>query len=237
MPNSFFQFRQFRIVQDRCAMKVGTDGVLLGAWTPCSSARHVLDVGTGTGLLALMLAQRCPGASVEAVEIDPDAAAQAADNVRSSPWHDRILVRCTSFQAFAAQSLARFDTIVCNPPYFRSSLHSPDARRTAARHADGLPLDQLVSGVVRLLSPDGAFSVVLPLPEGESLLRLCLSAGLFLRRRTWVYPMRRSPQPKRVLLSFGFSDAPAREDSLVIEEADRHDYSDAYRRLTSAFYL
>lgn len=236
-PNPYFQFRQFRIVQDHCAMKVGTDGVLLGAWAPCSSAHRVLDVGTGTGLLALMVAQRNPLALIDAVEIDADSARQAAQNVSASPWHDRIRIHCQEFQAFASQSHGKYGLIISNPPYFRDALRSPDTRRTSARHDDCLSLEELVRGVTMLLDEDGLFSVVMPVCEGALLTDLCLLGGLFLRRRTWVFPMRRSAQPKRVLMTFSSARGECGEDQLVIEEDHRHEYSEDYRRLTEAFYL
>ena len=161
MSNDYFQFRQFTVRQSRCAMKVGTDGTLLGAWAtvppkPC----RVLDIGTGTGLVALMLAQRFPQASVTALDIDSEAVLQARENVQSSPFADRIEV----IQADAADFDAKepFDVVVSNPPYFEQSLECPDQQRTLARHAASLTYTQLTRTAFRLLGDEGTFSVVIP---------------------------------------------------------------------------
>ena len=148
MSDSSFLFKQFIVHHDRCAMKVGTDGVLLGAWAPVDQAHTALDVGTGTGLVALQLAQRNPHLRVTAVEIDAPAAAQAAENVAGSPWPDRIEVVCADFNDF--QPDGRFDLIVSNPPYFVDALPCPDRQRNTARHAGGLNYDLLFRRSARL---------------------------------------------------------------------------------------
>ena len=154
MSNPYFDFKRFRIEQDRCSMKVGTDGVLLGAWFPMERGFSVLDVGTGTGLVAIMAAQRGAG-SVTAVEIDPEASQQASENAANSPFKDLISVQCADFAHFTAQ--LRFDRIVCNPPYFVDSLTCPQDQRTLARHTITLTYEQLMRTAYKLLKNDGMF--------------------------------------------------------------------------------
>ena len=161
MSNPYFQFKQFTVWHDKCAMKVGTDGVLLGAWASVRNAHKILDVGTGTGLVALMLAQRSlPDADIVALEIDKAAAGQAGENVARSPWKERIEVVQADFRNY--QSSDKFDVIVSNPPYFVDSLECPDQQRNAARHNDSLTYEELLEGVAGLLAEDGAFTIVIP---------------------------------------------------------------------------
>jgi len=237
-----FRFKQFAICQDRCAMKVGTDGVLLGAWASVRpSDRRVLDIGTGTGLIALMMAQRtarpgdASGAEPLIVGIDVEQVAQARENAAASPWGGRILFAQCPVQEFSAGE--RFDLIVSNPPFFVDSLTCPDACRTTARHAVQLSYGELCAAVVRLLAPGGRFAVVLPLPESERFLSVCRGA-LFVRRRTEV---RTTPRraPKRVLLEFAArpsGEAPERTE-LVVGTGAHEEYTPEYRALTRDFYL
>ena len=155
-----FRFKQFAVRQDRCPMKVGTDGVLLGAWAEVRPGdRRMLDVGTGTGLIALMLAQRS-AARITAVDVDAECATQAAENFAASPWADRLDAVAVAVQRY--DPVERFDLIVSNPPYYVDSLLSPDEGRNTARHAAGLPFGELAAAVVRLLAPGGRFALVLP---------------------------------------------------------------------------
>lgn len=237
MANQYFQFKQFVVRHDRCAMKVGTDGVLLGAWARVERAATLLDIGTGTGLIALMAAQRNPQMHVVAVELDPEAARQAAENVQESLWADRMEVICTDVKDYAPGR--RFDAIVANPPYYRNSLKNSEARRTAARHADGLTYGDLLTCVGRLLADGGEFSVVIPFDASLDFIAAAAGRGLYLVRRTAVRTLDGVP-PKRALLAFrrGLSgtDDGISDDELVIETAG-HAYTDGYRRLTEDFYL
>lgn len=203
-------------------MKVGTDGVLLGAWFGLEPGQSVLDIGTGTGLIALMAAQRGAG-RVVAVEIEPDAAAQAMENVQASPWP--VTVQNVDISDYRPEQ--PFDRIVCNPPYFRDSLRCPDEGRRTARHNDSLSYEDLVSAVCRLLAPDGEFSVVLP--TGKDMIRIAQAAGLNVIRSTEVVtaPGR---QPKRVLLTF--SRQFRQPDSSVLDMTGAE-----YIGLVSDFYL
>lgn len=233
MSNPYFQFKQFTIYQDRCAMKVGTDGVLLGAWADVSSAHSILDIGTGTGLIALMVAQRS-GAFVTALEMDVEASKQALENVERSPWNEKIKVVNLSLQEY--DSLMKYDHIISNPPYFNQSLKSPKEGRTTARHTDTLSYDDLLKGVVRLLDEEGIFSVILPFSEKERFVTLAEQYNLYPARITEVLPTPIST-PKRFMAEFSFQQVECQQKSLIIESAGRHQYSDEYKQLTEQFYL
>ncbi len=231
-----FRFKRFTVHQDRCAMKVGTDGVLLGAWTPLRPTDlRLLDIGTGTGLIALMLAQRAPEAEVTGIDIDD--VSQARENAAASPWGERLHFVQTPVQAFAPAG--RFDRIVSNPPFFDATLPSPDAGRTTARHTVTLSFTELCDAVLRLLAPGGRFSVVLPHSE---VWRFLLAAGgrLTTLRRTDVRTTPRRPV-KRTLLELARTeeaegDAPVTGE-LVIGTGEHEGYTSEYRALTGDFYL
>lgn len=233
MSNSYFQFKQFTLHHERCAMKIGTDGVLLGAWAPVDHVKSILDVGTGTGLIALQLAQRCKEASITAIELNEAAAAQAAENVASSPWAHRVEVVCGDFRTFEAQ--APYDLIISNPPYFTSALRCPDAARTTARHADTLGLEILMRRAASMLAPQGRVSVVLPADAEHPALDAAWFSGLHPVQLTRVFT--RADKPcKRLLLTFSTQEMPCSTQQLTLREAD-NSYSAAYRSLTAPFYL
>lgn len=235
MPNDYFKFKQFTIHQDKCAMKVGTDGVLLGAWADCVNAQSVLDIGTGTGLIALMLVQRSK-AKIDAVEIDEAASIQAKENVDKSLWSDRIEIFNKSFQDFSNTTEKKYDLIVSNPPYFQNSLYAPDEKRTDARHNSNLKLDDLVFGAFKLLSEKGRLSIILPYVEGTMFILKAAEKGLYCVRQTNVLP-KPAREPKRLLLEFRKEKMPLVEQELIIELNKRHEYSEAYKNLTKDFYL
>jgi tRNA1Val (adenine37-N6)-methyltransferase len=230
-----FQFKQFTIHQDQCAMKVGTDGVLLGAWTDCSSAQRILDIGIGTGLIALMLAQRSK-AIIDGIEIDELATQQALQNVENSPWAERINIIHQSFQDFCNTQTKPYDLIVSNPPYFENSLKSPSASRTTARHTDSLTSLEIISACKKLLTKNGKLSLILPVQEGIECIVKAKEQGLYLQRKTTVIP-RRGAAVKRILLCVGFEDCICQEAELLIEMDSRHEYSEEYKELTRDYYL
>lgn len=213
-------------------MKVGTDGVLLGAWFPMERGFSVLDVGTGTGLVAIMAAQRGAG-SVTAVEIDPEASQQASENAANSPFKDLISVQCADFAHFTAQ--LRFDRIVCNPPYFRDSLRCPDAGRNTARHNDSLSYETLARCAASMLAPDGLLCVVLPFDAVGDFTKCASAYGLNLCLETDVITAP-GKQPKRSLLAYGFGGSVLRKDVLTICGSDGVETSD-YINLVREFYL
>ena len=228
-----FQFKQFTIHQQRSAMKVGTDGVLIGAWASVrANDRTILDIGTGTGLIALMLAQRNPEAEVVAVEIDSESAAQARDNVAASPWSDRVTVEECAVQDFVSD--LKFDLIVSNPPYFVDSQKCPDGSRNTARHTDTLSFSELMKAAERLLAPNGRFAVIVP---AESAMSVIAAGNMHLVRRCDVRT-KPSAQPKRVMLEFSprFEGAALREE-LTIGDGTNGGYSPEYVALTRDFYL
>lgn len=233
MPNPFFAFKQFTVRHDRCAMKVGTDGVLLGAWTDLTDSRRILDVGTGTGLIALMLAQRSAQTRITAIDIDPDAVSQAQENIQASPWKERVGASLQDLRTYTPDT--RFDTIVSNPPYFEDSLKSPDGQRNTARHTDTLSIHELLEKVAALLTPGGRFSVVLPFEQTGHLVDVAAACGLYPSRHTAVVTRPGLP-PKRTLMEFRRNPIHYRPDELVIE-LERHVYSEGYIALTRDFYL
>lgn len=231
-----FTFKRFSVSQMRSAMKVGTDGVLLGAWAHFTPEhRRILDVGTGTGLIALMAAQRTEawGAEVVAVEIDAPSAEDARENFARSEWDERLsLVEC-AVQEFCPDE--KFDHIISNPPYFVDSLLSPDASRTAARHTTSLSFDELALASARLLNPEGVLSLVLPYDAVADMTLAAARAGLFLVRREDV-SSKQNAAPLRSLLEFGFVPQPTLRTNLTIHISGG-DYSEEYRSLTKDFYL
>ena len=227
-----FRFKQFCVAQDRCAMKVGTDGVLLGAWA--EGGRCVLDIGTGTGLIALMLAQRYGDAAIEALEIDHAACLQAAENVADSPFSKQVRVIEGSLQTFVTDT--RYDAIVSNPPFYAAALHAPDRRRALARQTESLPFAELIRHARALLAPGGTFSVIVPTASADGFINLCALSGLLLKRRCEVCTVSGKP-PKRSLLAF--SDRRQGPAEVLTATMSYPDGSKTawYQALTSAFYL
>ncbi len=232
MSNNYFSFRRFTVFQQRCAMKVGTDGVLLGAWA--NGGRRVLDIGTGTGLVALMMAQRYEDACVTAIDIDNDAFQQAKENIQASPFADRITVIKGDICRW--QEEMPYDAIVSNPPYFEQSLPSPDEQRTLARHTATLSYRDLMESSWRLLSDDGEFSVVIPADCKDRLEREAVLKGFF-KVRECAIKTTPSKQPRRYLLAFRKHPAcqlQAEEGVLEIAPKRRSEW---YQQLTKDFYL
>lgn len=235
MPNTYFKFKQFTIHQEKCAMKVGTDGVLLGTWANCEDSKKVLDIGTGTGLIALMIAQRS-NALIDAVEIDENACIQANENFRNSKWSNRIQLIQNNFQEFAVQTNSTYDLIVSNPPYFQNSMHTPSEQRTNARHNKELELHEIIDGAQRLLTEDGTLSIILPYIEGVMFIANAAEKGLYCVRQTNVIPKPKAPV-KRLLLEFKRQKKAFVDQDLIIELDKRHEYSENYKNLTKDFYL
>jgi len=233
--NNYFRFKQFTVCQEKSAMKVGTDGILLGAWTGIEDCKQILDVGTGTGLIALMLAQRSD-AQITAIEIEQNAASEAKQNIGSSPWKNRINVQNISFQEYAASNQSRFDLIVSNPPFFSNSLKAKNKQRRLARHSDSLPLPELIYCSEKLLKKDGRLAVILPVKPSTELIKLAGSNQLYLHQLTKVYPNTEKPH-NRFLMEFSKEKCTTRTSDLYIENLSPKEYSEQYKNLLKDFYL
>lgn len=244
-----FTFKQFEIQQDRCAMKVGTDGVLLGAWA--EGGQRILDIGSGTGLISLMMAQRFPEAQVWGIDIDPDACMQARENVAASPFADRVGIACCALQNLSEEHLVRgseelmemkegegnlFDAIVSNPPFFVNGLKNPDSKRAMARHSDSLPFPVLMKGVRRWLSDEGVFSAIVPADVLESFVSEAYCSGLSLVRQCGVKTVERK-QPKRYLVAFSKRRAGMLDKCTEIMTDSEGNRSEWYAKITEEFYL
>ncbi len=235
MANAYFKFKEFTIYQDKCAMKVGTDGVLLGAWTQVSNASYILDIGTGTGLLALMIAQRSD-AIIDAIEVDRDAFEQAGYNFKISSWKERISAYHMSLQEFTKKIKMKYDVIVCNPPFFSNAFHSTEYQRNLARHTISLSLSELITSFGKLLKQNGSASLILPAGDENEFREQILKHKLHINRLTYVKP-NSLKKPNRMLIEVSYNEIEYFPDELVIEEKRRHDYTSHYKNLTKDFYL
>ena len=233
MSNPYFTFKQFTIWHNRCAMKVGTDGVLLGTWANLTEANNILDIGTGTGLIALIAAQRNPKAQITGIDIDYSATIQATENIQNSPWKERIHIVQEDIKKFHPTTL--FDSILCNPPYFRNSLKCPDLQRSMARHTDNLSPEELLKSVQTLITDSGEFSIIFPNNDYKLLESLAFIHSLYTIRRTFVHTTVGST-PKRVLLSFKKKNSPTIETHLTIG-CNKDIYSEEFKTLVKDFYL
>lgn len=236
MSNSYFRFKQFTVHHDRCAMKVGTDGVLLGAWADVGDSPRIVDIGTGTGLIALMLAQRNPQARITAIDVDEDAIAQAMENISYSPFSDRITLKHLSLQEFSGTDNGGFDHLVTNPPFFIGSLRPPDEARSRTRHADTLTLNELFSFGRKLAAENGKLSLILPFEQKNSARMIANENGWHISRATSVYSLPQKP-PKRILMQFSVTPLEIiSEDELIIEWS-HHVYTPEFTSLVKEFYL
>lgn len=234
MSNNYFNFKQFTIYQDKSAFKIGTDGVLLGAYADVSNASFILDVGTGTGLIALMLAQRC-GAEIHAIEPDRESWLQACRNISDSKWSGRIKAENTDVQSYK-QGDFKFDLIVTNPPYFSDSLKNPDTRKASTRHKDTLPNSELLEAVSALLNNAGKFQIILPYAEGNIFIAEAQEYGLYCNAIFKIKPLPTS-EIRRMILTFSKERLKVIEKFLTIERGVRHEFTEDYKNLTKDFYL
>ncbi len=236
MGNKPFKFKQFTIAQDKCAMKVGTDGVLLGAWSSLANKPEaILDIGTGSGLIALMLAQRSTAELIDAIEIDEHAYEQCVQNFENSDWGDRLFCYHAGFDEFFEEIEETYDLIVSNPPFYEEQVSSGDKARDMARMSAALPLEELLFGVSRLLAPDGVFTIIIPSGSEEKIKTIAALYNLHPNKITRVKGNTES-EVKRCLLAFSFGTKEMIVAELIIEE-ERHQYTDAYIKLTKEFYL
>lgn len=234
MANNYFSFKQFTIYQDKSAFKVGTDGVLLGAGADVTGVKRILDIGSGTGLIAIMLAQRCH-ADIVAIEPDTESYRQACENVRLCTWKSRIKVEHTDLQNYYPGN-EKFDLIVTNPPYFTDSLKSPDPRKSAVRHNDSLTSDEILIGVSRLLEDDGRVQLIMPYVEGNVFIAEAHKYDLYCNNILKIKPLP-TTEIRRLILTFSRQRLRTTETFLTIEHGKRHEFTKEYTSLTEDFYL
>lgn len=232
-----FQFKQFTIEQDRCAMKVGTDGVLLGAWTPIAvDTNSILDIGSGTGLIALMLAQRSNANQIDAVEIDEEAYEQCVENFENSPWSDRLFCFHAALDELVEDPEDEYDVIISNPPFYSEDFKTDNIQRDLARFQDAMPFEGLIEAADLLLSENGLFAVIIPFKEEERFIDLCAKFELYPVKVTRVKGAHKTPIVRSLMAFKRYELAVLEADELVVE-INRHEYTDDYINLTKDFYL
>ncbi len=231
-----FQFKQFTVNQDKCAMKIGTDSVLLGAWTSLiNNPKSILDIGSGTGVIALMLAQRSRAELIDAVEIDDNAHVQCVENFENSSWSDRLFCYHASLQEYCKDFDDKYDLIISNPPFYDDTYKSENSKRDLARFQDAMPFELLIDCVSKLLSESGVFSVIIPVKEENKFIDLASKANLFPNR---ILHVKGNPSSKivRSLIEFSFVPSGINKEEITIETT-RHQYTQEYMDLTKDFYL
>ncbi len=234
-PDKLFYFKQFSLSDAGCGMKIGTDGVLLGSVAAAYPALKSLDIGTGSGLIALMLAQKSEG-GITAIDIDPGSVVQARENVANSPWPQKVRVLEISFQDFVQTTKEKYSLLVCNPPYFHDSLRSPCKKRTMARHSYGLSHKDLLEGSRQIITPNGVLILILPYQQQDEFIQMAERTSFHLQRLIRVRP-KPEKYPVRAIMVFGLQPFEAAvEEELVIESGGRHQYSEEYKALTGDYY-
>ncbi|MGB6268385.1 MAG: methyltransferase [Olleya sp.] len=231
-----FKFKQFSVNQEQCAMKIGTDSVLLGAWTPLdTNPFSVLDIGAGTGVLSLILAQRSNAQVIDAIEIDELAYEQCVDNFEVSSWSDRLFCYHADLAEFTEEIEDKYDLIISNPPFYSENFKTENEQRDLARFTDALPFGHLIESVSQLLAIDGVFSVVIPFKEEADFITLASAVKLYPNK---IMHVKGSPSSdiKRSLLVFSFRESEIKTETLIIETS-RHKYTESYINLTKDFYL
>ena len=232
-----FKFKQFAVNQDRCAMKIGSDAVLLGAWCPIdNNPKSILDVGAGTGILALMLAQRTNADQIDALEIDEEAYEQCVENFENSPWADKLFCYHAALDEFVDDPEDEYDLIISNPPFYSEDFKTTDEQRDLARFQDAMPFEDLIEAADLLLSENGTFAVVIPYKEEERFIDLCAEYELYAVKATRVKGSQKTPIVRSLLAFKRYELSVLTADELVIE-INRHEYTDDYINLTQDFYL
>lgn len=236
MSNQAFNFKQFKVEQDKCAMKIGTDAVLLGAWSSLkNSPFSILDIGSGTGVLSLMLAQRSASEIIDALEIDEYAYEQCVENFENSPWSDRLFCYHASLEEFVEEIDDNYDLIISNPPFYSEDYKSKTPQRDLARFEDALPFEHLIESVIKLLAPNGTFNVIIPFNIEQEFINLAEASNLFPNKILRVKGTSIT-EIKRSLIEFSFIKSELKVENLTIE-ISRHNYTEEYISLTKDFYL
>ncbi len=231
-----FRFKEFSVEQDKCAMQIGTDGVLLGAWAAIpKNTFSILDIGAGTGVIALQMAQRSHAELIDAIEIEENAYEQCVENFENSPWNDRLFCYHASLEEFTEEIDDTYDLIVSNPPFYDENFTSAEATRNTARFTEALPFSELIKNAAKLLSVKGVFCLIIPHKNQKEVLQLAKEAGFYLQKITLVQGNTNAPV-KRNLLQFGFTEVTLVKTHLIIEK-ERHEYTQEYQDLVKAFYL
>lgn len=236
MSNDTFDFKKFKIKHDKCAMRVGTDAVLLGAWVFPNGSKKILDIGTGSGVIAMMLAQKSTG-QITAIDIDKCSAEQATENVELSVFSNQVSVFHQSFQDHASSTSDKYDLIVTNPPYFVDSLKNTSDSKATARHNDSLSFADLLGGVKKMLSDKGKFCLILPTKEASDFRELAILKGLYLSKLLRVRTRPEKETEKRHLMQFEFKESEFSESTLVIESNSHRNYTAEYKELTKDYYI
>lgn len=235
MNSKPFLFKQFNVQQDKCAMKIGTDSVLLGSWPSLDRPRSILDIGAGTGILSLMMAQRSDATTIEAIEIDEDAFEQCTENFEDSPWNDRLYCFHASLLEYIEGVDDKFDLIICNPPFYTEDFKSNSKARNLARFSDAMPIEHIVLAVYKLLADNGTFAIIIPYKEEGNFIEEAQLIDLYAKR---ILHVKGNPNTeiKRSLIEFQFGESDVKIEELIIE-TDRHHYTEDYINLTKDFYL
>lgn len=235
MANSYFQFKQFIIHQDQCAMKVGTDGVLLGSWVDIPENGKVLDVGCGTGILSLMIAQRSKNTIIEGIEIDPSAANQALENKNISKWSNQITIESANFFEWSKKGTNKYDLIICNPPFYNEGPKSSSISRDKARSNTMFKLSDFITTSKKIITHIGSIAIIIPFNQQADLNTYSLENSLYLKRICYLYPTPSKPC-HRIMVQLSTIKSTIKEEHIIIESNGRHQYSEEYKNLTKEFY-
>lgn len=232
-----FKFKQFSVQDNKSAMKIGTDAVLLGAWCPIDdNPKKILDIGAGTGILSLMLAQRTSADQIDAIEIDEDAFEECVENFENSPFSDRLFCYHAELDEFVQEPEDEYDLIICNPPFFSENIKTDNAQRNLARFQDAMPFEDLIDAADLLLTEDGTFAVIIPFFEEQRFISLCADVDFYPTKATRVRGSHTS-EIVRTLLAFKRYEVPVILANELVIEINRHQYTDDYINLTKDFYL
>lgn len=229
-----FQFKQFSVEDDQSTMKVGTDAVLLGAWTETKDANNILEIGTGSGIISLMLAQRST-AQIQAIDIDKNSVDQANNNFQKSKWANQIIAKHCSLNDFCKSASLKYNLIVSNPPFFINSLKSPNKNKTRSKHTDELSYEELVHGIANLLSPKGKACLILPYTESKRFKDIALIENIYLNKQVKIRP-KATKEVNRVLMEFSFYKSELEEKEIYLRE-ENNGFSEAYHHLCKNYYL